>query len=76
MKKLIPPENITCVNLLLNIIQTRVIAVGNNSLTLFLECIQVVDYAATKESTTIFKSGFVDNYLCSFCLNAFHDALN
>ena len=40
---LVTLENIACINLILHIIQTLVIAVCNDSLTHFLELIQVIN---------------------------------
>ena len=66
---LVSLEDIAGVYLLLDIIQTSIIAVGDDSLALLLEEIQVVHHAASKESTTILQFWLIDNHLCTLCLD-------
>mgnify|MGYP006981243745 CR=1 FL=1 len=40
------------------------------------ELIEVVDYLTAEETGAVLKSRLVNNHLCTFCLDTFHDALN
>lgn len=73
---LISSENIPCINLILHIVQTNIIAVCNDSLTLHLKLCQVVYDLASKERAAILKCWLVDDDLSPLCLNSLHDALN
>ena len=43
---------------------------------LSLESGQVIDNLAAKEGAAIFECWFIDNHLCTLCLDTLHDALN
>ena len=73
---LISPENVSCINFLLYIIQGCIVAVGYDGLALCLESFQVVYDLAAEEGTSVFEGGFVDNHSCSLGLDAFHHSLN
>ena len=76
LTSLVPAEDISCINLLLYIIQTSIVAVGDDGMALCLEGFEVVLYSATEESTTLFQGWLIDDYLCPLCLDALHDSLN
>ena len=46
---LIPLENIPCIYLVLHIVQTGIIAVGNDGMRLLFECCEVIDNLAAEE---------------------------
>ena len=46
-------KNVSCIDLLLNIIQSLVVAIGNNGIALLLELIEVVHYLRPEECFTI-----------------------
>lgn len=72
---LISSEYISCINLLLNIVKTSVIAIGDDCLALLLECSEVVHHATAEEGTAVVECGFVDDDFGTFGLDAFHHAL-
>ena len=69
-------EYIPGIYLLLHVIKTGVIAVCDDGMALCLESCQIIDYLATKEGAAVFQCWFIDDDLCSLCLDAFHDSLN
>ena len=73
---LIPSEDVSCINLILYIVETRIIAVGDDGIGLSLELGEVVDYKAAKEGAAVFKSRLIDDDIGSLGLNALHDTLN
>lgn len=73
--RLIPPEDIPGIYLLLHIVEARVVAVGDDGLCLGLEGLDVVHHPAAEECAAVLQGGFVDDDLGSFGLDAFHYAL-
>ena len=73
---LVALKNISCINLLLHIIQHSIIAVGNDSMALSLELDKVINHLAAKEQAAVFKGRLVDNDLGTFGFDAFHNALD
>ena len=73
---LISAEDVTSIDLVLYIIQASIIAVGDNSLTLFLEGIHIIYNLATKECTSIFQGWLINDDLSALCLDTLHDALD
>ena len=57
---LITTEKISCIYLLLYIVQTTVIPVGNDGLAHLLELLQVIDYPAAQKSAAIFQCRLID----------------
>ena len=53
IKTLIPPKHIPCINLLLHIIQTSIIPIGNNSITLPLEFSKIIHHNTIYNSLSI-----------------------
>ena len=74
--KSISHEDISCINLLLGIIQAGIIAVGDDGMALCLEGFEVVLYSTAKEGAAIFQGWLIDDYLCTLCLDTLHDALD
>ena len=58
---LIPSEDVSCINLILYIVETRIIAVGDDGIGLSLELGEVVDYETAEECASVFKSWLVDD---------------
>ena len=73
---LISSEDVSCIYLFLYIVETRIIAVGNDGIGLSLELGEVVDNKAAEEGAAVFKSWLIDDDISSLRLNALHDALN
>ena len=66
---LIPLKNIPRINLLLHIVQGRVISIGYDSLALLLENFEVIDYFASEERSPVIQCGLVNNHLGTFGLD-------
>ena len=73
---LISSKYIPGIYLILYIIQTDIIAVGDDGMALCLESCQVIDNLAAEEGATLFECWFIDDDLCTLCLDTLHDALN
>lgn len=64
------------INLFLYIIQTSVIAVGDNRLALRLENIQVIHHLAAEKRTAILQRRLVDYHFRTFGFHPFHYTLD
>lgn len=53
-----------------------IIAIRDDAMGQFLELLQIIDYQAPKESGAIFQGWFIDDDLCSFGFDSFHDTLD
>ena len=73
---LIPSENIPSIHFFLYIIQYTIIAVGDDSLTLFLERLEVVHYPATEEEGAVQLGRLLNDDRSTLCLDAFHHPLD
>ena len=73
---LIPVEQVPRVDLVPDVVEAAVIAVGNDCLALILERIKVVDDFAAEERFAVLESWFIDDDFGTLCLDAFHDALD
>ena len=60
---LISSKYIPGIYLILDIIQTSIITVGDDGMALSLESSQVIDYFAAEEGATLFKCWFIDDDL-------------
>ena len=69
-------EYIPGIYLLLHVIKTGVIAVCDDCMAFRLEGIQIVNDLAAEKSATLFECWFIDDDLCTLCLDTFHDSLN
>ena len=74
--RLISSEEISCVYFVLDVVQRRVVAVGDDASAHFLEFLQVVDHFAAEEGAAGFQGWFIDNDGSAFSLDTFHDALD
>ena len=72
----VSPENVSCVDFFLYIVQTGVVSVGDDSLALGLEGFEIVYDSAAEEGAAIFECRLIDDDLCAFRFDAFHDALD
>ena len=61
-KKLIPSKYIPGIYLILYIIQTSIITVGDDSMALSLKCLQVIEYFAAKEGDAIYECWLINDY--------------
>lgn len=68
---LVSSENIASINFLFYIIQTFIVSVGDDSLTLQLECIEIIHNPAAKEGASVFQGWLIDDDLCAFSLMRF-----
>lgn len=73
---LIPFKQIPSVYFLRDIIQSRVVAVGDDGGGAGLESSEVVDDLGAKEGGAVGEGGFVDDHGGTLGLNPLHDALN
>ena len=76
MQTLVAAEEVAGIDLVLDIIQTGVIAVGYDGVAAALELIKIVHHLTAKEGITILKRRLVDNDLGSLGLDAFHHTLD
>ena len=74
--RLVPAENITRIYFIFHIIQTHIIAVGDDSLRLCLEILQSVHHLRSEERTAILQRRFVDDNRSPLRLDALHHTLN
>lgn len=73
---LISSKNISGVDLWGDVVEGRVVAVGNDGVALILEASKVVHDLRAEEHCAIFEGWFVDDNLCTFSLDALHHALH
>ena len=73
---LISSENISGIYLVLHVIQTDIVAVGDNGMALRLELPHVVHHSTSEEGCAILQGWLVDDDLGSLRLDALHDALD
>ena len=69
-------ENVASIDFFLYIVQTSVVAIGNDGLRLGLECLQVIDNLAAEEGGAVFEGWFVDDDFGSLGLDALHHTLD
>ena len=74
--RLVTTEDVARIDLVLNIVEASIIAVGDDGLTLCLELIEVIDHLAAEEAAAIFECWFIDDDLCALGLDTLHDTLN
>ena len=74
--RLVAFKNISGVNFAGHVIQSRVVAVGDDGVGLGFEGGEVVDYAGAEEGDAVFKGGLVHYDAGAFGLDAFHYALD
>lgn len=68
-------EQVTCIYFTGNIIESGIIAVGDDGLRSVFKLLKIIDHFAAKEGASVFKGRFVDDDTCAFGLDAFHHAL-
>ena len=73
---LVSSKYISCIDLALYIIQTYIVAVGDDGMALCLEGFEVVLYPTAEEGAALFQGWLIDDYLGTLCLDTLHDALN
>ena len=69
-------EDVSCVDFLFDVVEGRIVAVGDDAAAYILEFLQVVDDLGAKESCAVFKGGLVYDNGSTLCLDALHDALD
>ena len=74
--KLIPAEDVACVDFVFHVIQAIIEAVGDDGMTLGFELFEVIHDLAAEEGGAVLKGWLVDDDLGSLCLDALHDALD
>ena len=75
-KRLVSSKNISSINLILDIIQTSIIAVGDDGMALCLEDFEVVLDSTAEEGAALFQGWLIDDYLSTLCLDTLHDTLD
>lgn len=73
---LVSAEDVSGIYFVLDVVETLVVTIGDNGLTLSLECIEIVDDPAAKECASVLEGRLIDYDLGTFGLNPFHDTLN
>lgn len=73
---LVSPEYISCVDLILHVVEARVVAVGDDGVGEFLELVEVIDDLGAEECGAVFECRLIDDYFRAFGLDAFHHALD
>ena len=73
---LVSLEDVSGVNFFANVIEGGVVAVGDDGLGLALEICKVVDHLAAEEGAVVGECWLIDDYICSFCFDALHNALD
>ena len=73
---LVPFENVSGIDLFLDIVQGGVVAVSYDGIALGLEGSEVIHHLGAKESSAVFQRGLVDNHLGTLGLDALHNALD
>lgn len=76
LRVLISSEEVASVDFVLDIVQDRVVTVGDDGLGLLLESREVVDDLTAEEGAAVLEGGLVDNDVGSFGFDALHDALD
>ena len=72
---LVTGEKVAGIDLDSDVLEFFACAIGEDSLGESLKLCKGVDHAAAEEGGAIFKRGFIDDYGCPFCFDAFHHAL-
>lgn len=72
----IPSEEISCVDFVFDIVQDFVIAVCDDRVAACFEAVDVVDDKRAEKCSAVGKRRFVDDNCRTFCLDAFHYALD
>ena len=73
---LISIKDIPCIYFFFNIVQASIVSVCDNCLAFFLEGFQVIDYFRTKECVAGFEGWLIDDDLCTFGFDSFHNSLD
>ena len=76
LSTLIPTEQVAGVDFVLYIIQTAVVAVGDDGLAALFENVQIVHHFAAEEGSAILQSRLIDDNCRALGLDTLHDALN
>ena len=69
-------ERSLAVDFVLYFVQAGIITVGDDTVALLFEFIQIVYDFASEKCRTIFESWFINDHGCSFRLNSLHDTLD
>ena len=73
---LISSKNISSIYLILYIIQTSIISVGNDGMALLLKGFEIVYHPTAEECCALFQRWLIDYHLGTLSLDALHDALD
>ena len=69
-------EDVSCIYLALDVIEGRIIAVGDDAAAHILEFLQVIDDLGAKEGRSVLERGLVNDNSGSLGLDALHDTLD
>ena len=75
-KFLVAAEKVAGIDLVFDIIEDGVIAVGDDGIALLFELREIIDNTAAKEHRSVGKCGLVDNDNGTFGLDTFHHTLD
>ena len=76
LKVLISSEDISCIDLILYIVETCIIAVGYDGICLRLKLGEVVDNEAAEECAAVFEGWLIDDDVGALSLDTCHNALD
>ena len=73
---LVALEYVSCIDFVYHIVETTVVPISNNRLTLLFKLRQIIHHLASEERFAIGNRGLVDDDLGTLGLDALHDALD
>ena len=73
---LISHKNISCIDFRFYIIKYFIVTISNDCITFGFKLFNVIHDKTAKESCTVFKRRFKNDYICAFCFDSFHYSLN
>ena len=74
--RLIPSKDVSGIDLIFDIIQDGIVAVGDDVVALALELIEVVHDRIAEVGGAVVEGGLIDDDGCALVFEALHDALN
>ena len=69
-------EKVPGIDFFFDIIQNRIIAVGNDTVAHGFEFLQIIDHAAAEEGASVFQGRLIDHDRGAFGLDSLHNALD
>ena len=73
---LVSAEDVSCVDFFFDVVEGRIIAVGDDAAAHILEFLQVIDDLGAKEGGSVLERGLINDNSGSLGLDALHDTLD